>query len=206
MGLRHLRTSYIAMEFAVPISILDISKIKWAKPRPGPFRKTIPFVYEDLSLNFNNLIISLDPLRVAELDMERNQLVLEDTRKSSLLSKIEQFQTNVCSELEKWSKENLEDTKVVKSPLQPWLKSGKLTLYLSDKPEQLSFYNDYVPSVFSEKTVKPGDMISAVVKIQGVSLQKSEDDIWTGKSIIQHHILQIHNIKNSDIPKNERQG
>ena len=193
------------MEFAVPISSLDISKIKWAQPRVGPFRKTIPFVYEDVSLNFNNLIVALHPLKVLELDMERNQLILEDTRKTSPLVKIEQFQANVCSELEKWAKENLEDTKVVKSPLQPWLKSGKLTLYLSDKPEHLSFYNDYTPSIFSDKTVKPGDMISAVVKIQVVSLQMSEDDIWTGKSRIQHHILQLHNIKNGDISKNERQ-
>jgi hypothetical protein len=192
------------MEFAVPISILDISKIKWAQPRPGPFRKTIPFTYEDVSLNFNNLIIALHPLRVAELDMERNQLILEDTKKTSHLSKIEQFQSNVCSELDKWSKENLEDTRVVKSPLQPWLKSGKLTLYLSDKPELLSFYNDYTPSIFSDKTVKPGDMISAVVKIQGVSLQMSGDDIWTGKSRIQHHILQLHNVKQSDFSRNER--
>lgn len=188
----------------MPISCLDISKIKWAQPRAGPFRKTIPFVYEDVSLNFNNLIIALHPLKVLELDMERNQLILEDTRKTSPLIKIEQFQANVCSELEKWAKEHLEDSKVTKSPLQPWLKSGKLTLYLSDKPEQLSFYNDYMPSIFSDKTVKPGDMISAVVKIQGVSLQMSEDDIWTGKSRIQHHILQLHNIKNSDLLKSER--
>jgi hypothetical protein len=61
-----------------------------------------------------------------------------------------------------------------------------------------------MPSIFSDKTVKPGDMISAVVKIQGVSLQMSEDDIWTGKSRIQHHILQLHNIKNSDLLKSER--
>jgi len=187
------------MEFAVPISIFDISKIKWAEPKTGPFRKTIPFTYEDDRLNFNNLIISLQPLRVAELDMERNQLTLEDTRKNSHLTKIEQFQANVCSDLEKWSKEHLESSKTNIFPLQPWLKSGKLTLYLSDKPDHLSFYNDTVPSIFSDKTVKPGDMISAIVKIQGVSLQMSEDDIWTGKSRIQHHILQLHKIGQVEI-------
>ncbi len=198
MGLRILRARYLAMEFAVPISIFDISKIKWAEPRSGPFRKTIPFTYEDVSLNFNNLIIALDPLKVTELDMERNQLTLEDTRKNSHLNKIEHFQTSVCSDLEKWSKEHLETkgSTIVKSPLQPWLKSGKLTLYLSDKPDNLSFYNDTVSSIFSDKTVKPGDMIRAIVKIQGVSLQMSEDDIWTGKSRIQHHILQLHKTKN----------
>ena len=206
MGLRLLRARYLAMEFAVPISIFDISKIKWAEPKSGPFRKTIPFTYEDDTLHFNNLIISLHPLKVSELDMERNQLTLEDTRKNSHLIKIEQFQANVCSDLEKWSKEHLESSKstITKFPLQPWLKSGKLTLYLSDKPDHLSFYNDTVPSIFSDKTVKPGDMISAIVKIQGVSLQMSEDDIWTGKSRIQHHILQLHKTKQSDFVKNEK--
>lgn len=202
VGLRLLRTRYLAMEFAVPISIFDISKIKWAEPRSGPFRKTIPFTYEDVSLNFNNLIIALHPLKVADLDMERNQLTLEDTQKNSHLNKIEQFQTSVCSDLEKWSKEHLESSKgntIIKSPLQPWLKSGKLTLYLSDKPDNLSFYNDTIPSIFSDKTVKPGDTISAIVKIQGVSLQMSEDDIWTGKSRIQHHILQLHKIKSEKL-------
>jgi hypothetical protein len=191
------------MEFAIPISIFDISKIKWAEPKSGPFRKTIPFTYEDGTLVFNNLIIALDPLRVAEVDMERNQLILEDTRKTSNLVKIEQFQAGVCSDLEKWSKEHLEFSKgtITKLPLQPWLKSAKLTLYLSDKPDHLTFYNDGAPSIFSDKTVKPGDMISAIVKIQGVSLQMSEDDIWTGKSRIQHHILQLHKVKQSDFVK-----
>ena len=197
------------MEFAVPIGVLDISKIKWAQPRSIPFRKTIPFTYEDVSLNFNNLIIAIHPLKVVELDMERNQLILEDVGKNSPLIKIEQFQANVSSNLEQWSKDNFEDFKtnnIVKSPLQPWLKSGKLTLYLSDKPELLSFYSDSIPSIFSDKTVKPGDMISAIVKIQGISLQMSEEDIWTGKSRIQHHILQLHNIKNGDFSKNEKLG
>jgi hypothetical protein len=33
-----------------------------------------------------------------------------------------------------------------------------------------------------------------IIKIHGLSLQMSEDDIWTGKSRIQHHILQIYKI------------
>jgi hypothetical protein len=65
---------------------------------------------------------------------------------------------------------------------------------LSDKPDHLNFYLKDGPSVFSEKTVKPGDFIRAVVKVQGLSLQMSEDDIWTGKSRIQHHILQLYSV------------
>ena len=189
------------MEFAIPISRFDATKVKWAPPRTGPFRKTIPFLYEEDNLSIGNLIVSMHPLKVIELDMERNQLILEDTKMSSLLSKIEHFQNSVSSELDKRSKSWIDDTTsttVVKLPLQPWLKSGKLTLYLSDKPELLSFYIDGIASVISDKTVKPGDMIRAVVKIQGISLQMSEDDVWTGKSRIQHHILQLYKVNPSD--------
>lgn len=185
------------MEFAIPISRFDSAKVKWAPARTGPFRKTIPFLYEEDNIQFGNLIISMHPLKVVELDMERNQLVLEDTKKTSLLSKIENFQNTLSSELDKRSKAWLDEatsTNVVKLPLQPWLKSGRLTLYLSDKPDLLSFYTDGVSSVISDKTVKPGDMIRAVVKIQGISLQMSEDDVWTGKSRIQHHILQLYKV------------
>lgn len=185
------------MEFAIPISQFDSSKVRWAQPRSGPFRKTIPFTYEDNSIIFNNLILSLHPLKIAEVDYEKNQMVLEEDKKNPFLSRIEHFQNSVSTELEKRSKIWLEDVKgthSVKSPLQPWLKSGRLTLYLSDKPELLNFYTDTGTSTFSDKTVKPGDILRAVVKIQGISLQMSEDDIWTGKSRIQHHILQLYKV------------
>jgi len=185
------------MEFAIPISQFDCSKVRWAPPRIGPFRKTIPFTYEEETTQFNNLILALHPLKVIEIDYDKNQMVLEESKSNPLLSKIDKFQASVCSELDKRSKQWMEDEKgihVVKSPLQPWLKSGKLTLYLSDKPEQLSFYTSDGVSTFSDKTVKPGDTIRAIIKIQGISLQMSEDDIWTGKSRIQHHILQLYKI------------
>ena len=187
------------MEFAIPISQFDSSKVRWAQPRSGPFRKTIPFTYEDDKIHLNNLIVALHPLKVSEIDYERNQLVLEENKKYPLLFKIDNFQNSVCSELDKRSKTWLDEAKgiqpaVTKSPLQPWLKSGKLTLYLSDKPELLNFYTDEGASTFSDKTVKPGDIIRAIIKIQGISLQMSEDDIWTGKSRIQHHILQLYKV------------
>lgn len=186
------------MEFAIPISQFDSSKVRWSQPRPGPFRKTIPFTYEEGSIHFNNLIVALHPLKVVELDHDKNQMILEEDKKHPFLSKIENFQNSVCSELDKRSKAWLEDAKgVTKSPLQPWLKSGKLTLYLSDKPEHLNFYSETGQSIFSDKTVKPGDIIRAVIKIQGISLQMSEDDIWTGKSRIQHHILQLYKMSSA---------
>jgi len=185
------------MEFAIPITQFDSSNVKLAQPRSSPFRKTIPFIYEDGSTHFNNLIIALHPLKVAEVDYERNQMVLEEDKKHPFLTKIDQFQNTVSSELDKRSKAWLEEAKgVTKAPLQPWLKSGRLTLYLSDKPELLNFYTDTGPSTFSDKTVKPGDIIRAIIKIQGISLQMSEDDLWTGKSRIQHHILQLYKLRN----------
>lgn len=179
------------MEFAIPLSTLDISNVKWAEPRSDHLRKTIQLTYQDNSVCFNNLIIAMQPLRVVEIDDVLHQIILEDELGKTTLDKIDQFQKAVSADLEKYSKSSVE---IVKSPLQPWLKSGKLSLYLTDKPEQLVFYTNNVLSTFSEKTVKPGDIIRAVVKIQGISLQMSEGDIWTGKSRIQHHILQLYKV------------
>jgi len=186
------------MEFAIPLLDLDISKVKWSEPRSDNFRKCIQFTYQDTSVSFNNLIIVMQPLRVSEIDDERHQIILEDEQGKTTLDKIDQFQKSVCAELEKYSRDFLEDSRgIVKLPLQPWLKSGKLSLYLTDKPEHLNFYTDKGLTRFSEKTVKPGDIIRAVVKIQGISLQISEDSIWTGKSRIQHHILELYKVNSS---------
>ena len=182
------------MEFAIPLSTLDISNVKWAEPRSDHLRKTIQLTYQDNSVSFNNLIIAMQPLRVVEIDDALHQIILEDELGKTTLDKIDQFQKAVSADLEKYSKSSVE---IVKSPLQPWLKSGKLSLYLTDKPEQLVFYTNNVLSTFSEKTVKPGDLIRAVVKIQGISLQMSEGDIWTGKSRIQHHILQLYKVSST---------
>ena len=80
-------------------------------------------------------------------------------------------------------------------PLQPLVKNKKLTLYLSSQPESLTFIEDGETAVFSETTVKPGDLLRITVKFQGLSLQMIEDNVWTGKSRIQHHILQIYKVK-----------
>ena len=123
-------------------------------------------------------------------------MVLEETTKLSFLSKLDQFQTLVSNGLVKNSKLWLEGSKGAEEclPLQLWLKSRKLTLYLSSQPELLPFFTDSGSAIFSPKTVKPGDLIRAVVKIHGISLQMSEDDIWTGKSRIQHHVLQLYKV------------
>jgi hypothetical protein len=187
------------MEFAVPISRFNPSNVRWGQPRTGPYRRTVPFGYEENQVVLNNLILTLQPLRVVELDWSRNQLVLEETATMSFLSKLEQFQTLVSGSLEKHVKLWLEGSAMPPAgtsclPLQLWLKSRKLTLYLSSQPEALPFFVDGKPAVFSEKTVKPGDLIRAVVKIQGISLQMSEDNVWTGKSRIQHHVLQLYKV------------
>lgn len=184
------------MEFAIPISRFDPTRVRWCEPRVGPFRKTIPFGYTENQLIFNNLILVLQPLRIVELDWSRNQVVLEESNKMPFLSKLEQFQTIVGNELEKQSKNLIDNSKSI--PLQPWLKSKKLTLYLSSQPDMLPFFTEDGAAVFSEKTIKPGDIIRAVVKIQGLSLQMADDNSWTGKSRIQHHILQLYKVIDAD--------
>lgn len=198
--MRHLRTIRrvnLGMEFSIPITTFDPSNVIWQQPRSGLFRRTIPFGYQENNITFNNLILGLHPLKLIEIDKTRNQLILEEINRESLLNRLDQFQIEVTNELEKNSKKWIDESKlptVIKSPLQPWLKSKRLTLYLSSEPSLLHFYTEGAATVFSYNAIKPGDMIRAVVKLQGLSLQMSEDDIWTGKSRIQHHILQLYKV------------
>jgi len=183
------------MEFAIPISRFDPSHVTWGEPRSGPFRRTVHFKYSENQIELNSLILVLQPLRVVELDWHHNQLVLEETKPMSFLTKLEQFQTFVNSSLEKNSKSWLDGSKAQAClPIQPWLKSRRLILYLSAQPDTLPFFMESGQAIFSEATVKPGDLIRAIVKIQGISLQMTEDNIWTGRSRIQHHVLQLYKV------------
>jgi hypothetical protein len=185
------------MEFAIPISRFDPTRVTWGQPRCGPFRKTFPFGYNENNVSLSNLILLLQPLRIIEIDWVRNQVILEEYKKIPFLTKLDQLQNIISSEIENISKSSLDDTRVLHKAaisLQPWLKSKNLTLYLSSHPELLPFFTESGQDVFSENTIKAGDIIRAVVKIQGVSLQMTENDIWTGKSRIQHHILQLYKV------------
>jgi len=182
------------MEFAIPISRFDPTHVRWGQPRNGPFRVTIPFGYNENNIQLNNLILTLQPLRIIEVDWIRNQIILEEYKKLPFLSRLEQFQSLVTSEIETQSRHWITPAPGTVVSLQPWLKSKRLTLYLSAQPENLPFFTESGLETFSEKTIKAGDIIRAVVKVQGVSLQMSEENIWTGKSRIQHHILQLYKV------------
>jgi LysM repeat protein len=185
------------MEFAIPLSRFTPAHVKWGQTKSHPFRITIPFEYEEHNIKYSNLILSLCPLKVAELDFEKNQIVLEEIKKLPYLQKLEQFQQMVDEELITNSKKWIDKSKLpaaIQRPLQPWLKSKRLTLYLSADPSSLAFFTEDGPAKFSSETIKPGDTLRAIVKIHGLSLQTSEDDVWTGKSRIQHTILQLYKV------------
>jgi len=184
------------MEMVIPITNFDPSRVKLDQPRPISLRRTISFTYEDNQICFTNLILALHPLKVIDLDIEKKQITLEET-KGSLLSKLEQFQKSINTELEKHPENWIEQGKipsVVRNPLQQWIKAKRFTLYLSSDPSSLSTFDSSGPILFSKDTIKPGDMIRVIIKIHGISLQISEEDNWTGKSRIQHHILEIYKL------------
>lgn len=184
------------MDFVIPISQFDPRYVSLDQVKSYPLRKTISFTYNNDNITLNTLILGLQPLKVIELDMEKKQITLEETN-GSFLSKLEQFQQNINNELEKNPKKWLDESMlppVIKNPLQPWVKSRRFTLYLSSDPHSLSMFTQKGRTIFSETLVRPGDMIRVIIKIHGLSLQMSEEDIWTGKSRIQHHILQMYKV------------
>lgn len=184
------------MDFAIPISHFDPNNVKLDQVKSCPLRKNISFVYNDGNILLNTLVLVLHPLKVVEIDMDKKQVVLEET-KGSLLSKLEQFQMNINNELENhptnWLDESMLPA-VIKNPLQQWVKSKRFTLYLSSDPSSLTMFTQDGKVTFSKNTIKPGDMVRAIIKIHSLSLQMSEIDIWTGKSRIQHHILQLYKL------------
>ena len=186
------------MEFGIPLSRFDPNHVRWGSPRIAPFRRTVPFAYEEGQINLHSVILCLQPLRIVEMDTIRNQILLEEPRKASFLSKVEQFQNLVQQSLLKHSVQWTEGCKKAiegNIPLQPLFKNKRLCLYLSSQSESLSFFNEGGSTNYSDTSIKPGDLVRITVKIQGLSLQMVEDNIWTGKSRIQHHILQIYKVK-----------
>jgi len=186
------------MEFAIPISRFDPNNIKWGQPRSGPFRKIIPFGYQDNQVVFNSLIFILEPMRVVGIDWDKNQLILEEGETMSFMTKLEQFQKNVnmsiAENYTKWLSENEMPESGILNPVQPWLKNRRITLYLSSEPKNLTFYSDSNKEILSDKTLKPGDMIRATVKLHGISLQMSHLDVWTGRSRIQHNMMELYKV------------
>jgi hypothetical protein len=185
------------MDIVIPISHFDPENVKLHQIKSAPLKKTISFIYQEHNITLTTLILGLHPLKVVDLDLEKKQIVLEECKTNSLLSKLEQFQTNINNELEQHADTWLEKSSLpslIKNPLQQWVKSKRFTLYLSTDPSSLPLFSQEGKSIVSNTTLQPGNIVRVIIKIHGLSLQMSEDDIWTGKSRIQHHILQIYKI------------
>jgi hypothetical protein len=190
------------MEFAIPVTRFDPNNVTLNQPRSGSYKKTIPFGYTDNSLTFSSLVLSLEPLKVVEIDWDKNQIILEEFTNLSFLSKLEQFQRLVNSQITNNFRKFLTDDELPDTlsimPLQSCVKSRRITLYLSNEPSSLPFFSDTEPSKFSKDTVEPGSLLRVVVRLHGVSLQMTPSNIWTGKSRIQHHVLEIYKVSISD--------
>ena len=195
------------MEFAIPVTRFDPNNVTLNQPRSGSYKKTIPFGYTDNSLTFSSLVLSLEPLKVVEIDWDKNQLVLEEFTNLSFLSKLEQFQRLVNSQITNNFRKFLSDDELPDTlsimPLQSCVKSRRITLYLSNEPSSLPFFSDTGASIatackFSKDTVQPGSLLRVVVRLHGVSLQMTPSNIWTGKSRIQHHVLELYKVSIND--------
>jgi len=189
------------MEFAIPVTRFDPNNVTLNQPRSGSYKKTIPFGYTDNSLTFSSVVLSLEPLKVVEIDWDKNQLVLEEYTPLSFLSKLDQFQrlvnTQISTNFRKFlTDEELPDTLTI-LPLQSCVKARRITLYISNEPSNLPFFNDGLAAKFTKETVQPGTLLRVVVRLYGVSLQMTPSNIWTGKSRIQHHLLELYKVSSA---------
>ncbi len=182
------------MELAIPLTKFIPSHVVFQSPRIGSFRRTIPFAYHDSQVQASSLILVLQPMKVLEYDESRNHLVLEDTKKSSSFSKLEALQESTQNALETNIRSWLDGAAPPRDypDIQPLVRQKRITLHLSSQKEMMPYFVDGEKIDLSPETLKPGDFVRVVVKLQGLSLQMTADDIWTGKSRIQHHVLQIY--------------
>jgi hypothetical protein len=187
------------MEFAIPVTRFDPNNVTLNQPRGGSYKKTIPFGYNDNSLTFSSLVLSLEPLKVVEIDWDKNQLILEEFTSLSFLSKLDQFQKSanyqIMTNYKKFvTDEELPEVPLTILPLQSCVKGRRITLYLSNEPSKLPFFTEKSSKIFSKETIEPGSLIRAVIRLYGISLQMTPNNIWTGKSRIQHHVLELYKV------------
>lgn len=184
------------MELGIPLSKFAVSNVSWSYPRSGSFRRTIPIEYSDQGVHFSGLVLVLQPLKVVGYDEEKSQLILEDHKRSQCFSKLEGLQTWVTNSLEEQYTSWLAGMTIPREhSMQPWIRQKKLSLHLSSQKDKTPLFTRAGMTQINQTTVKPGDILRAVVKIQGLSLQMENDTIWTGKSRIQHHVLQLYKIE-----------
>jgi hypothetical protein len=184
------------MDFAIPISRFETGNVELVKQPTNKF--SLGFSYKDGQFCNTPILLVLEPLKVVFIDWSKHQINLkEDENYMSFLSKFLAFQKNIHESLGKHAKEWLgesysEDMSYFAT--QPLFKSGILTLYMSSALDSVTYVADQKEQNFLNETLQPGDLVRIVVKLYGVSLQKSESEIWTGKSRIQHSILQIYKV------------
>jgi len=190
------------MEFTIPVTRFDPNNVIFNQSRSGSFKKTISFGYKENSITFSSLILLLEPLKVVEIDWDKNQLTLEEFTPLSFLSKLDQFQKYVNTQITTNFKSLLEDDELPETltiaNLQSCVKGRRIVLYMSSDPSQLPFFSQDGPCKFTKDQIKPGDFIRSVIRLYGISLQMTHDNIWTGKSRIQHHILELYKVSMPD--------
>ena len=183
------------MELGIPLSRFILANMSWGQPRVASFRKTIPIEYNENGVHFSGLVLVLQPLRVVSYDEEKSQLILEDHKKSQCFSKLEALQTWAMNSLDENQSGWLSGITVPRDhSMQPWIRQKRLSLHLSSQKDKTPFFTSPGLIQININTIKPGDILRAVVKIKGLSLQMENDSVWTGKSRIQHHVLQLYKV------------
>jgi hypothetical protein len=185
------------MEFAIPLAKCNPENIKIEDIKSFSFRKILPIEYTEGKTCFKNLIISLPPLKVREIHLEKNQVTLEESEETNQLQILEKIQEKLLTFLEinytKWFHE-IEIRDVKKIIFQPWINSKRITLFLPSNTTTFSYFTENGQSVFSSNSLKPGEIVRAFINIHGLCLQLLENNNWTGRSRIQHKTLHLYKI------------
>lgn len=193
------------MEWCVPLQKLEVGKIRIGtlSTRTYKDKKTLaPLAYMDGHMLMPVLSLLLPHLTVESYNPHTGRLnLIMDS--PWILHKIQAIQTSLLNAIytnqQTWFGSHAYTIASISSLFQPMIEGNKLHLYcpstLVEKKKgggsmkvwkDNEWFEGVEPGLFV-----PGQRIRVALQVQGVSLQITGENQWTGRSRLQHRILAI---------------
>lgn len=193
------------MEWSVPLQKLEVNKIVLGNPSSRPHRETKPLAplgYIDGAMVMPILTILLPHMMVDSYNSAngRLELILDSSLSSGKLTSIQNALVHsIKNSQQSWFGQVKFSQTEINDLFQPMVDGNKLHLYcpstLIEKRKGTGVIKIWKDGVWIEG-VRPGLLVAGqkirvALQIQGISLQVSSDNEWSGRSRLQHRVLGI---------------
>lgn len=193
------------MEWCVPLQKLEVNKIVLGNPSSRPNREmkpVAPLGYIDGAMIMPVLTILLPHMVIDSYNSAngRLELLIDSTMSVNKLTSIQNgLMNSICNSQQMWFGRHQFTREDMNDLFQPMIDGNKLHLYcpstLVDKRKGAGVIRLWKEGSWIEGVrpglLAPGQKIRVALQIQGISLQVSSDNVWTGRSRLQHRVLGI---------------